>query len=147
MNHLKQPPKSWLARAGTTLSEVLISLLVMSVGVIALATLFPISVLRCVQATQLTNATNLRYNVEGLVNAIPQLYSVGTSWQPSTNYAANAMVTPSAYLSLKYPPLVAICQHAGQSAVLEPNWQNLNAQNQLVNPDGTVVWTIVVLHN
>ena len=45
--------------SGSTLSEVLISLLVMSIGVVSLATLFPVSVLRSIQATQLTNAANL----------------------------------------------------------------------------------------
>ena len=39
----------------------------MSIGVIALATLFPISVLRSIQASQLTNATNLRYNAEARI--------------------------------------------------------------------------------
>src|SRR5262245_38569273 len=61
-------------RPGTTLSEVLISLLVMSVGVVSLATLFPISVLRSLQATHLTNAANLRYNVESFLSIRPQLF-------------------------------------------------------------------------
>lgn len=56
------------SRAGTSLVEVLMSLLVMGVGVVAVATLFPASVLRSVQATQLTNATVLRLNAEAALD-------------------------------------------------------------------------------
>ena len=47
-------------RGGVTLTEVLVSLMLMSIGVVTLATLFPLAVLRAVQATQLTSATILR---------------------------------------------------------------------------------------
>jgi type II secretory pathway pseudopilin PulG len=49
-----------------TLTEVLMSLMIMSIGVSAVAVLFPISVLRSVQATQLTNAAILKVNAETL---------------------------------------------------------------------------------
>ena len=49
---------------GVTLTEVLMSVLVMGIGVISVISLFPISFLRSVQATNLTNATILRYNAE-----------------------------------------------------------------------------------
>lgn len=62
-----------LDRGGATLSEVLISLMVMSIGVVSLATLFPISVLRSIQATQLTNATIHRMNAEQLIDTFPRL--------------------------------------------------------------------------
>jgi len=129
-------------RAGTTLSEVLISLLVMSIGIVSLATLFPISVLRSVQATQLTNSTNLRYNVEALVGALPKIYTVGSEWQPSYPYAQNAVVTPTQYSSLKYPPLVAICTTGGTSGTTEPNWLGVTPIN-----DGGVQWNIVLVQN
>ena len=58
-------------RRGATLMEVLMSVMIMGLGVIPLATLFPISVKRSAQATQLTNATILRYNAEGLLDAFP----------------------------------------------------------------------------
>ena len=57
------------APAGVTLSEVLVSMLIMSVGVVSLATLFPISVLRTAQATQLTHAVFLRNNAEAAVES------------------------------------------------------------------------------
>ena len=58
-------------RAGVTLMEVLMSVMIMSIGVVSLASLFPISILRGVQATQLTNATVLRYNAEALIDSLP----------------------------------------------------------------------------
>ena len=58
-------------RAGVTLMEVLMSVMIMSIGVVSLASLFPISILRGVQATQLTNATVLRYNAEALIDSFP----------------------------------------------------------------------------
>jgi hypothetical protein len=66
------------SRAGVTLTEVLISLLVMSVAVVSVATLFPLSILRSVRARQLTQATILKYNAQnqldlhpGLANGLP----------------------------------------------------------------------------
>jgi hypothetical protein len=61
------------ASSGATLSEILISLMVMSIGVVSLATLFPISVLRSIQASQLTNATIHRMNVEQLIGLFPRM--------------------------------------------------------------------------
>jgi hypothetical protein len=51
-------------RTGATLTEVLMSLLIMSVGIVSVITIFPISLLRSIQATQLTNARLLRTNTE-----------------------------------------------------------------------------------
>ena len=58
-----------VAPAGVTLSEVLVSMLIMSVGVVSLATLFPISVIRTAQATQLTHSVFLRNNAEAAVES------------------------------------------------------------------------------
>jgi hypothetical protein len=51
--------------------EVLMSLMIMSIGVASVAALFPISVLRTVQANQLTNAAVVKYNVEAMIDADP----------------------------------------------------------------------------
>jgi hypothetical protein len=56
-----------IAASGVTLTEVLMSLMIMSIGISAVAVLFPISVLRSVQASQLTNAAILKYNAEALL--------------------------------------------------------------------------------
>ena len=60
-------------RRGATLTEVLMSLMIMSIGVVSLATLFPISAKRVLEATNLTNATVLKYNAEGIVDSFPNL--------------------------------------------------------------------------
>lgn len=72
------------ARSGVTLSEILISLLVMSIGIVSLATLFPIAVLRSIQATQLTHATLLKHNAEAMLDVYPSLIS-----NPDGNTLAN----------------------------------------------------------
>lgn len=59
--------------SGVTLTEVLMSLMIMSIGVTSVAVLFPISMLRSLQATQMTNAAIVRYNVETILEAQPEL--------------------------------------------------------------------------
>lgn len=54
--------------AGSTLTEVLVSLMIMSIGIVSLATMFPISVLRSVKASQLTHGSDLRWNAEQLLS-------------------------------------------------------------------------------
>ena len=58
---------------GAALTEVLIALLIMGIGLVSAATMFPIAVLRTVQATQLTRSTVLCYNAESLLYVHPQL--------------------------------------------------------------------------
>ncbi len=59
------------ARRGSTLTEVLVAILIMSIGIVSVAAIFPLSVLRTIKATNLTRATNLRYNVEAVVERYP----------------------------------------------------------------------------
>ena len=44
------------------------ALLIMSIGLVALAVLFPLSVLRSIKASQFTNATDVRYNAEAAID-------------------------------------------------------------------------------
>lgn len=60
-------------RAGVTLTEVLMSLMIMGIGITSVATLFPISAVRSAQATKNTNAAILKYNVEGILESRPWL--------------------------------------------------------------------------
>ncbi|TWU14264.1 hypothetical protein CA54_31070 [Symmachiella macrocystis] len=60
-------------RGGVTLVEVLMSLLVVGVGLVSVAVLFPLSILRTIEATQLTSATMVRYNAEEMIDAFPAL--------------------------------------------------------------------------
>jgi prepilin-type N-terminal cleavage/methylation domain-containing protein len=60
-------------RGGVTLTEVLMSLMIMSIGLSAVAVLFPISALRSAQATQLTNAAVLKQNIATVLAMNPRL--------------------------------------------------------------------------
>jgi len=133
--------ESAVARAGATLSEVLISLLVMSIGVVSLATLFPISVLRSLQATQLTSAANLRYNVEAYLGVNPKLYTIGSPWQRSTKYDVGDLATPTGCCT---DSIVLYCTVAGTSATVEPTW---NTNNGATTTDGSVTWQTYRLLN
>jgi len=62
-----------ISRDGTTLTEVLMAILCMGIGVVAVASLFPIALLRSVQATQLTSATILRFDAETRVDLNPEI--------------------------------------------------------------------------
>ena len=53
--------------AGLTLVEVLMSMLVAAIGVMSVIVLLPLSFVRSVQATNLTNGTILRYNAESQI--------------------------------------------------------------------------------
>lgn len=119
-------------RRGVTLSEVLVSLLVMSIGVVAVATLFPLSVLRTVQATQLTNAAQLRYNFEGMAGARPEIFAGTQAWQPGKQYAVGDLVVGSTPESKYYE-----CTAGGTSGSLEPSWPNVGQ----TRTDGGVTWT------
>lgn len=66
-------------RAGTTLTEVLMAMLVMGIGLVSVATLFPLSLLRSIEATQLTNATLLRLNAEARIRAIQSTTATGAA--------------------------------------------------------------------
>ena len=139
-------------RAGATLSEVLISLLVMSIGVVSLATLFPIAILRSVQATHLTNSANLRYNVEALLSVRAELYSIGRPWVAGATYSIGDLVTPTELTSLKSPPCVFQCINGGIAGTQEPawsfidsdtkqevsglTWQTFRLQNYVIDPLG-----------
>ena len=87
MNRLTPPSRPRLNRRGTTLTEVLMSLMIMSIGVVSLATLFPISAARVLEATNLTNATVLKYNAEGIIDSFPAIIHEpdGTTIDPVTS--------------------------------------------------------------
>ena len=57
-----EPSLPEAARPGATLTEVLMSLLIMSVGILSVMSLFPIALLRTIASAQRTNATLLNDN-------------------------------------------------------------------------------------
>lgn len=83
----------------------------MSIGISAVAVLFPISVLRSIQATQLTNAAILKVNTEALIAAKPEIV-----FDPDGNY----LFGPS----------------KEQRSELFEHVQNPNTRNYIVDPVG-----------
>ena len=55
-------------RGGTTLTEVLMSLMIMSIGIVSVATLFPLSTLRVLEASRQTNSTITRFSAEAVID-------------------------------------------------------------------------------
>ncbi|HTN00484.1 MAG TPA: hypothetical protein VL132_01330, partial [Planctomycetaceae bacterium] len=136
MNPLRQTLSRTAGRRGVTLSEVLVSLLVMSIGVISLATLFPIATLRMIQATQLTQSTQLRYNAEALTHAQPALLNGAPAWQASTIYNVGDVVIPSVKSTQYY--VCSSSSSSNASGLREPQWRtNIGA----TTTDNDVEWT------
>lgn len=62
---------SGTARSGMTLMEVLMSCAIMTIGVVMVATVFPLSTLRVLEASKQTNSTITRYSAEALLDVDP----------------------------------------------------------------------------
>ena len=60
-------------RTGATLTEVLMSMMILSIGVLSLAAMFPIGILSSVRATQLTHSVTLKNNVASQIDLDPGL--------------------------------------------------------------------------
>lgn len=117
-------------RRGLTLVEVLMSMLVMGIGVLSVITLLPLAFVRSIQATNLTNATILRYNAESLAYANPRLL---LRWQANWSYQVGDIV-----MSPGLPSDYFVCTTAGTSGLVTPTWDGTAG-----NPtnDGTAIWT------
>lgn len=148
-------------RAGATLVEVLMSLLIFSVGIVSVFTLFPVSLLSSIQATKLTNSKILSDNVVELIRTNPgYLRPPGGSgtdvwkgiWEPNTEYVIGDLVWPSfdsgslfptpnyAYrctnVTPPMPPAVA------RSGSTEPVWRRSGTIG-----DGDLEWTPVTANS
>jgi hypothetical protein len=146
-------------RAGVTLSEVLISLMIMGIGIVGLASLFPVSVLKSVQATNLTNATNLNYNVRALRHSLSQVSTGAVMWQPNLTCTATAprptYVIPSRGDGRSgVPNVIFECTTGGVTRGLEPTWRNgtgviadYNSDSIADVPSDTTVWRSLSLAN
>ncbi|MCA8988159.1 MAG: hypothetical protein KDA78_10980, partial [Planctomycetaceae bacterium] len=89
----QQPAGGGKTRRAATLVEILMSIMVMGIGLVSVASLFPISMLRSIQATQLTNASLLNYQCEDYMQAFPErLYEHFNL--PLAKYQPNIEFTP-----------------------------------------------------
>lgn len=116
---------------GVTLTEVLMSVLVMGIGVLSVITLFPISFLRSVQATNLTNATILRYNAESQIDLNRVLVDGVPQWQPNTAYAVGDEVVAN--------PLVPTNPQSNNRL-----FRATNGGTSFDDPPGQPTWDIIV---
>ncbi|MAG93569.1 MAG: hypothetical protein CMJ48_07450 [Planctomycetaceae bacterium] len=103
------PEGSSARRRGVTLMEILMSIMIMGIAVSSVGLLFPLSVLQTIKATHLTNATELRYNVEslfplrpGILGSVPPTSATDTVNLPAYKALAlgqerKAIVDPLGY--------------------------------------------------
>lgn len=154
-------PEAWQtdvsrSRVGATLTEILMAILIMSVGIVSVATLFPISVLRTIKATQQTNSKIHKLNASELVKSVPGVltaFQTGTTvpgsgtplryrsaWQPQTPYAVDDVIVPTIKPGQVRPtPLVLYRAAAvsGNSGTTEPDWL---PQSLVVESNGQIAW-------
>jgi hypothetical protein len=131
-----------ISPAGLTLVEVLMSMLVAGIGVLSVIVLLPLSFVRAIQATNLTNGTILRFNAESLSDITPSLL---LRWQPGQAYSNT---TPNAssvagglpgdiVLVPSIPTFGFRCTVTGTSGLTIPNPFNTG----IPTIDGGVTWT------
>ena len=83
----------YVGRAGTSLTEVLMSLMIMSIGVVSVATLFPISAMRTLEANKQTNSKIASFTAEALMAVDPQIIHNPDGFYPWPPYPAGAGAT------------------------------------------------------
>lgn len=110
----RQGRQASAGRAGTTLTEVLMSLMIMSIGLVSVSTLFPIATLRTLEASRQTNSTITRFNSEALLDIDPPfIHNPDGVWPPggadTTPYdrafvGRNYIVDPLGWQEFNYDP-------------------------------------------
>lgn len=99
-------------KAGVTLVEVLMSLMIMSIGIAGVAAIFPVAALRSAQATKLTSAAMLKLSAESIVNTSPELI-----FDPDGDFSPSETVV-------------------NQRAALTEHFATLGNRNYIVDPNG-----------
>ncbi len=117
------------SRAGTTLTEVLMSMMILSIGVLSLASLFPIGILSSVRATQLTHAVTLKNNADARIALDPGLVVDPDRNHDPLNGPGQATGKPVRYI---VDPLGSIML----SNVVDSNGDGLIAQFEDFNGNG-----------
>jgi hypothetical protein len=109
-------PSSILRRA-STLTEVLVALMITSIGLVSVATMFPLSILRSIKATQLTNATDVRFNAENLLDMYPDMIQNPQSRNPAYQYVVGNAATNIAAVDPPFPTPNYIIDPLGFAAI------------------------------
>jgi len=89
------------SRRGASLTEVLMALMIMAIGLSSIFTLFPLSIVRSVRATQLTNSQLMYRNVEQLFRVKPDYFAVhyrsgtnNSTWPTKNTYSLGEKIDP-----------------------------------------------------
>ena len=82
-----------VARPGVTLTEVLIALLILSIGVLSVFSLYPISLLRSIKASQSTNATIAAANAVERLRTDEKLLNGSPFWRPNAFYVPGDVIS------------------------------------------------------
>ncbi len=140
-------------RNASTLTEVLVALMITSIGLVSVATMFPLSILRSIKATQLTSATEVNYNAVTAIDMYPDMIQHPASRNPTYIFnAANnntALVDPPSAQNYVIDPLgyVAISNlnlTIGNSAIVHQNrpehWFGNDASNGVALNGNTAQW-------
>jgi type II secretory pathway pseudopilin PulG len=155
-------PAPRLTRSGATLTEVLMALLIMSVGIVSVFTLFPISILSSIRATQLTNTKLLEENAVETLRSFPELFvppagmqwnqsETGLwrgNWSPNTLYNEGDYVIPTRKPGGRWPsPGVLLrCVNPGRSGAVEPNWPSFGTTiTEGYDPGNPLGWQVINL--
>lgn len=146
-------------RSGATLTEVLMSLLIFSIGIVSVFTLFPVSLLSSIQATKLTNSKILADNATDLIRTNPAILVPPCPlanadegfWQANHQYSVGDCIRPTlppgqlfafpirvyeASLVPVTPPAMPPMNPV--TAAIEPNWPTSGTVR-----DGDFIWTAV----
>jgi hypothetical protein len=108
---------------GSTLTEVLVALMVASIGLVSVATLFPMSVLRSVKAAQMTNAADAADKARSVLDLYPDIIKHPDARTPS----ALSLATDYTY------------SQNNNRTYSDPNWTQLQLQgnkNYVFDPLG-----------
>jgi|GEM_PF-3185144 len=155
--------------AGATLVEVLMSLLIMSVGIVSVFSLFPISIVSSIRATQLTHGKIFKDNIAELLYTVPELMRppVGApwnsavwkgNWKPFEQYAVGDIIVPTAENGKLFPfPYYALrCQEStgtNRSGATQPDWNHSTFGSLQTPPllydyvDSGIRWKVVRMPN
>lgn len=85
-------------RSGSTMMEVMVALALTLIGVVSVLSIFPISVARSINAHNLTQATDLRYTAEAMIDLYPYLVYNPSYKDAAYHVGENYIVDPLGWI-------------------------------------------------
>ncbi|WP_437186338.1 type IV pilus modification PilV family protein [Planctomicrobium sp. SH668] len=144
--HLKAPRTSH-RRHAATLVEVLMSLMILSLGVVSVFTLFPLTLVSSIKANQLTTSRLYADQIAAAIRARPELVLGAREWQPNQNYTNGSVVTGRILQGSTSPPSNEYyrCIAAGTSSFMEPEWPSVTIAVPTITEATNVEWQRIPL--